>query len=183
MSVNGVFSGSTTAELNIPGQLNVPVTPVLNGASGTSPDPWSHFYRSSTLVSTVAAPVGCGLPLTGVTSSCPIIDIKFTNTSSVQVKIPGYVSVPQGSLSLEVATGMGVGKWLVFGGGILAAQMGVSGDAPEFQQLGLLNPVVQKTFKVVTETIDGDPKVTSIALVQVNETGGHAVNSWVIQTG
>ena len=39
----------------------------------------------------------------------------------------------------------------------------------------------QKTFKITTETTSGFPKVTSIALVQVNETGGYAVNSWVVQ--
>ncbi|MCX6521529.1 MAG: hypothetical protein NTZ21_12775 [Actinobacteria bacterium] len=182
MSVNGVFSGTATTALNLPGQLNVPVTPVLNGGA-TSPEPWSHFYKASTLVSTPTAPVGCGLPLSGVTASCPIVDLKFTNAATVQVKIPGYVSVPQGSVSLNVSPGMSVGKWLSFGGGILAAQMGVTGSAPEFLQLGLLNPVVQKTFKIVTETTSGTPKVTSIALVQVNETGGHAVNSWVVQTG
>ena len=182
MSVNGVFSGTATTALELPGQLNVPVTPVLNGGA-TSPEPWTHFYKASTLVSTPTAPVGCGLPLSGVTTSCPIVDLKFTNAATVQVKIPGYVSVPQGSVSLNVSPGMSVGKWLSFGGGILAAQMGVTGSAPEFLQLGLLNPVVQKTFKIVTETSSGTPKVTSIALVQVNETGGHAVNSWVVQTG
>ncbi len=182
MSVNGVFSGTATTALVLPGQLNVPVTPVQNG-SVLSPEPWTHFYRSSTLVSTLAAPVGCGLPLSGVTAACPIIDLKFTNTATVQVKIPGYISVPQGSISLSTTTGMGTGKWLSLGGGILAAQMGVTGITPEFMQLGLLNPVVQKTFKIVTETISGNPKVTSIALVQVNETGGHAVNSWVVLTG
>jgi hypothetical protein len=182
MSVNGVFTGSATTPLSIPGQLDVPVTPVLNGPD-TSPDPWSHFYKASTLVSTAAAPVGCGLPLSAVTAACPIIDLNFTSTADVKVKIPGYVSIPQGSLSLNVASGKAEGKWVSFGGGILAAQMGVTGPAPEFLQIGLLNPVVQKTFKIVTETISGNPKVTSIALVQVNETGGHAVNSWVVQTG
>jgi hypothetical protein len=182
MSVNGVFNGSTTSALDVPGQLNVPVTPVLNGGA-TSAEPWTHFYKASTLVSTPTAPVACGLPLSGVTNACPIIDVTFTNTATVQVKVPGYISVPQGAVSLTVATGMATGKWLSFGGGILAAQMGVSGPAPEFLQLGLLNPVVQKTFKIITETTSGRPKVTSVALVQVNETGGHAVNSWVVQTG
>ena len=182
MSVNGVFNGTATAPLDLPGQLNVPVSPVLNG-SVTSPDPWTHFYKASTLVSTTTAPPVCGLPLSGVTAACPIVDIKFGNASSVTLKVPGYVSVPQGSVSLATATGMGANKWVSFGGGILAAQMSVTGPAPDFLQLGLLNPVVQKTFKIVTETMATNPKVTSIALVQVNETGGNAINSWVVQSG
>lgn len=182
MSVNGVFNGLSTSALDLPGQLNVPVSPVLNG-SVTSPDPWTHFYKASALVSTPTVPAGCALPLSSVTVDCPIIDFQFSNTSQVTVKIPGYVSVPQGSVSITTAAGSGVGKWVSFGGGVLAAQMAVAGDPPEFLQLGLLNPVVQKTFKIVTETVASSPKVTATALVQVNETGGHAVNSWVVQFG
>ncbi len=182
MSVNGVFNGTSTTALDLPGQLNVPVTPVLNGPD-TSPDPWTHFYKASNLVSTVTAPVGCSLPLTAVVPSCPIIDVQFSTTSTVTVKIPGYISVPQGSVSVASTAGSEVNKSLTFGGGILAAQVGVTGPAPAFLQLGLLNPVVQKTFKIVTETTSGTPRVTATALVQVNETGGHAVNSWVVTTG
>ncbi len=182
MSVNGVFDGVSTTALDLPGQLNVPRSPVLNGSS-TSPDPWTHSYRASTLVSTAAPPVGCPLPLSAVTPECPIIDLQFSDAAPVEVKIPGYVSVPQGSVSIATAPGAGAGKRLSFGGGVLAAQMAVTGETPAFLQLGLLNPVVQKTFKIVTETVTGVPKVTATALVQVNETGGHAVNSWVVQTG
>ena len=182
MSVNGVFNGSATTPLSIAGRLSVPVSPVLNGGA-TSPEPWTHFYRASTLVATATAPVPCALPLSAVTSSCPIIDLQLTNASQVQVRVPGYVSVPQGSVSISVGPTAATGKWVSFGGGILAAQMAVTGPPPEFLQLGLLNPVVQKTFKIVTETVAGNPRVVSTALVQVNETGGHAVNSWVVQTG
>ncbi|MCB0999319.1 MAG: hypothetical protein KDB40_08490 [Acidimicrobiales bacterium] len=181
MSVNGVFNGSATAPLDLPAQLNVPVTPVLNG-SVYSPDPWTHFYRASNLVSTPSLPVACALPLSGVTADCPIIDIQLTNASTVTLKIPGYVSVPQGSVLVTGGTGSSANKTISFGGGILAAQMAVDGEPPAFLQLGLLNPVVQKTFKIVTETVSGSPSVRSIALVQVNESGGHAVNSWVIET-
>ncbi|MFN8022382.1 MAG: hypothetical protein U0Q03_12730 [Acidimicrobiales bacterium] len=181
MSVNGVFTGSTTLPLDIPGQLNVPVSPVFNGPD-YSAEPYSQFYKASNLVSTATAPVGCGLPLSGVTAACPIIDVQFANTSTVNVKIPGYISVPQGSVSIASTAGSEVNKTVSFGGGVLAAQMVVTGEPPASLQLGLLNPVVQKTFKIVTETVSGTPKVSATALVQVNETGGHAVNSWVIST-
>ena len=87
-----------------------------------------------------------------MTAACPIIDVNLTTAAKVNIKIPGYVSIPQGSFSIMVGPGAGVDKKLSFGGGILAAQMSVPGEAPGFLQLGLLNPVVQKTFKITTET-------------------------------
>lgn len=181
MSVNGVLAGTVTSPLDIPGQLNVPVTGVLSGNT-VDADPYSHFYKASQLVSQAATPVHCSLPLTGVTAACPIIDIALTSTAKVEVKIPGYVSIPQGTLSIDVSVGAGVNKNIAFGGGVLTAQIGIPNEIPAAFQMGLLNPVVQKTFKIVTETVSGSPKVRSTALVQVNETGGNAVNSWVIET-
>jgi hypothetical protein len=181
MSVNGVLTGSVTSPLDIPGRLNVPVSGVLNGNT-VDPDPYTHFYKASTLISQATAPVHCNLPLTSVTAACPIIDIALTATSKLDVKIPGYVSVPQGTVSLSVGAGAEVNKNISFGGGVLTAQIAVTGTPPAAFQMGLLNPVVQKTFKIVTETLSGSPKIRSTALVQVNETGGNAINSWVIET-
>ena len=181
MSVNGVWNGTSTTEVNLAGQLYVPVTPVFNG-SASVPDPWTQSYKASNLVSSVAVPAPCAPPPTVPAASCPIIDLNFTNTATVNVKIPGYVAIPQGTLSLSVASGAGANKSISFGGGILTAQMGVAGEAPNFLQLGLLNPIVQKTFKITTRTSSGKPEVISTALVQVNETGGYAVNSWVVQS-
>ena len=180
MSVTGVISGTDTVNLDMPGQLSVPETLVYVSET-TKTDALSNFYKASTLVSTVAAPTPCPPPPAAVTAACPIIDINFTTAAKVKIKIPGYVSVPQGSMSLMVGSGANVNKWISFGGGILAGQMSVPSLAPDYLQLGLLNPVVQQTFKIVTTTIGGDTKVTSVAQVQVNETGGYAVNSWVIQ--
>ena len=81
-----------------------------------------------------------------------------------------------------MGAGAEANKNISFGGGVLTAQIGVTGTPPAAFQMGLLNPVVQKTFKIVTETTSGSPKLISTALVQVNETGGNAVNSWVVQT-
>lgn len=180
MSVNGVWNGTATSDLDVPGLLHVPVSGVFSG-SVIDPDPWTHSYKASTLVSTVIPPTPCAPPPTAVTTECPIIDVNLTTAAKINIKIPGYVSIPQGSFSLMIGAGAGVDKTLSFGGGILAAQMSVPGEAPAFLQLGLLNPVVQKTFKITTETVTGLPKIVSVALVQVNETGGHAVNSWVVQ--
>ena len=85
-------------------------------------------------------------------------------------------------MSLMVDPAATTSKWISFGGGILTAQMSVPLAVPEYLQLGLLNPVVQKTFRIVTNTTGPGPQVTSVALVQVNETGGYAINSWVVQS-
>ena len=178
MSVNGVWSGSSTTALDIPGQLHVPVALV----SGSTPtDPWTQKYKASTLVSPATPAVQCAPPPTAPAVDCPIIDFSFTTAAKITVSIPGYVAVPQGSISVQTAAGAEVSKSITFGGGILAAQMQVNAPTPEFLQLGLLNPVVQKTFKITTTTTTGKPTIEAVALVQVNETGGYAVNSWVVE--
>lgn len=179
MSVTGVWTGTDTVALDIPAQLHVPET-LVYGATPT--DAWVQRYKASTLVSTVTPPVGCAPPPAAVTPDCPIIELNFTSGANVQVKIPGYVSVPQGSVLVNVAAGANVGKTISFGGGVLAAQISVPGTVPDSFQLGLVNPVVQKTFRITTTTTSGSPTVTATALVQVNATGGYAVNSWVVQT-
>jgi hypothetical protein len=153
-----VQRGQSPPRSTCPGQLNVPVTPVLNGPD-TSPDPWTHFYKASNLVSTVTAPVGCS-PAAHRRRAFELPDHRHpvlttaTNGDGEDARLR------------ERAPGLGVG--LVdrrergeqgrsrFGGGMLAAQMGVDRpESPAFLQLGLLNPVVQKTFKIVTETTSG----------------------------
>jgi hypothetical protein len=181
MSVNGIWNGTSTADLDIPSQLHVPVTLV----AGTTPsDPWTQLYQASTLVSTPAAPVPCTAPPAVPAASCPIIDINLTSAAKVNVSIPGYIAVPQGSVSVTTSSAAAAtNKTIAFSGGVLAAQMAVTGTAPASLQIGLLNPVVQKTFKITTVTTTGSPTITGTALVQVNGTGGYAVNSWVISVG
>lgn len=180
MSVNGLWDGisTTTADLDLPAQLHVPASRVyVSASSQVEPLP---KYKPSTLVSGVAAPTACAAPPTAPTAGCPIIDINFTTTAKITLEVAGYVAVPQGSVSITTTAGAEVNKRIKFGGGILAAQVAVTGTSPAWLQLGLLNPVVQKTFKITTQT-SGTPQVISVALVQVNETGGYAINSWVVQ--
>ncbi|HEX2782772.1 MAG TPA: hypothetical protein VHN36_04250, partial [Ilumatobacteraceae bacterium] len=116
-------------------------------------------------------------------TTCPIVDINLTTAMPVNVTIPGYVSVPQGGVSLFTAPGMTTNKKISFGGGILTGTIGVSADKPASLQIGLLNAVVQKTFKIVSQTTNSSPRVTATALVQINQTGGYAINSWVTSYG
>lgn len=171
-TVNGVQSGSSSSvDLVLPGQLQVPKsTTETNPGDSTPPvDAASTSYHPSTLVPSVspAPPVA------------PVIDIQLTGTNTSTIYIPGYVGVPQGGINITVGGGMGVNKSVQIVGGVLAAAFTQSVDLPADNQLGMVNRIVQKTFKIVSTTTSGTPHITSIAIVQVNDFGEYVVNSWV----
>ena len=70
-------------------------------------------------------------------------------------------------------------------GGIVAAAFRVNDDRAVDGELtvpiGLVNPVVQRTFRITSTTSSGKPKVTSTAIVQINQNGAYTINSWVVQ--
>ena len=183
MSVNGVLTGSITSPLDIPGRLNVPVRrraerhhrrprPVHALLQGIDAHLASH--RTGALRSAAVGRDQRRVPSSTSRSPPP---------TKLDVKIPGYISVPQGTVSLSVGAGCrGEQEHLVRRRRADRPDRGSPAHPPAAFQMGLLNPVVQKTFKIVTETTSGSPKLISTALVQVNETGGNAVNSWVVQT-
>lgn len=171
-TVNGVLSGSTSStDLVRPGQLQVPKsTTETNPGDSTPPvDAASTGYRPSTLVPSVS-------PSPPVPA---VIDINLTGTGTTTLYIPGYTSVPQGAINITVGVGKGAGKSVQLLGGVLAAKVTQSVDLPADNQLGMVNRIVQKTFKLVSRTMSGTPRITSIAIIQVNDFGEYAVNSWV----
>jgi hypothetical protein len=95
------------------------------------------------------------------------------------VFIPGYIAVPQGRVNIAVAPAMSAGKDVQLVGGVLTALFTQTPDQPANTQIGLINRIVQKTFKLVGTTTEGNPQVTSVAIVQINDYGEFAVNSWV----
>ena len=175
VSVNGVTAGSTSSSaLEIPGVISVPKSYAeFHPGDGTPPaDAASASYHPSTLIPTVSPDP----------PNPAIIDIQFTGTGSALLFVPGYTAVPQGTISVYIGPGMGSGKSVQIVGGILAAQVVQSTDLPEVNQIGHLNRVVQKTFKIVAETLGQEPNIVSVALVQVNDYGEYAINSWVTTT-
>jgi len=169
MSVNGVLGGTTISDLNQP-EIFVPA-PI---EASTPPQPANgSTFKPSTLVPTVApAP-----------QALPIIDINLSGAQPVNVNIDGYVAVPQGIVNVTTAPGTTAGKNVALVGGVLAAIINVSVDRPEVFAMGLINQVVQKTFKIVSKTHSGIPVVSAIAIVKVNDTGDYAIGSYVVQTG
>jgi hypothetical protein len=108
----------------------------------------------------------------------PIIEINLPTAAATTVQIPGYVSVPQGRVSLANPNGLAV----TISGGILAAQFdGVDGRAagPQTVDIGFLETIVQRKFRIISTTDAGHE--TSTAVVQVNQNGAYAINSWEVQ--
>jgi hypothetical protein len=184
MTVNGTINanGIQTDPYDAPGVLHVPTSYVY---ADPLVEPLKQAFKASTLIPTSVPPgaTPCAPPPAAPATTCPVVDINLTTATPVTVSIPGYVSVPQGATSVFTAPGMTSNKKISFGGGILTATIGVSADKPATFQIGLLNSVVQKTFKIVSQTTSAKPRVTATALVQVNQTGGYAVNSWVTSFG
>ena len=175
VSVNGAVVGATSsADLDIPALIHVPksLTESNPGDAVAPVDAASTAYKPSTLIPVVAPT----LP------NAAIIDISLTGTSTTTIYVPGYVGVPQGTISIQVGPGAGGAKSVQLLGGVLAAQVVQSPDQPADNQLGIINRVVQQTFKLIAETTSGTPKVISIAIVQINDFGEAAINSWVTTT-
>ncbi|MEO8264626.1 MAG: hypothetical protein ABI706_03855 [Ilumatobacteraceae bacterium] len=185
MSVNGTVPAlsPTTLDYDSPTLLYVPASKVY--AQPIPVEPLNEGFTASTLIPTTVPTTAfpCAPPPAAPAASCPIIDINLTNTATVNVSIPGYISVPQGAVSINTASGMTAGKKISLGGGVLTGTIGVSPDKPAALQIGLLNSVVQKTFKIVSQTVSERPRVTATALIQINQTGGYAINSWVTSFG
>ncbi|MDO8364226.1 MAG: hypothetical protein Q7V88_15145 [Actinomycetota bacterium] len=175
LTVNGVTTGAeSSADLNLPGQLYVPKSLTeTDPTDAIAPvDAAATSYTPSTLVPTLSP-----LP-----PALPVIDISLLGPGTADIYIPGYVSVPQGTINLSVTAGAEAGKNVELIGGVLAATVTQSATTPANNQLGMVNRVVQKTFKVVSITTEGLPVVTSVAIVQVNDYGQSAINSWVTVT-
>ena len=167
ISVNGVTAGSdSSTELNLSNQLRVPKS-TLGNPSGA--DAATGDYLPSTLVPSLD-------PMVIVN---PIIDISYTTGAASTVFVPGYIAVPQGRINISVAPLMSAGKDVQLVGGVLTALFSQTPDQPANVQIGFINRIVQKTFKLVGVTTEGNPLVTSVAIVQINDYGEFAVNSWV----
>ena len=108
----------------------------------------------------------------------PVVDVTLTGSSTTEIVVPGYVATPQGRVRIDNPRGEDV----AISGGFLAARLDVTdsrtgGDL----QVGFVNAVVQRILKIVTTSTDGLGTNTATAVVQVNEGGGWAVNSWEVQ--
>lgn len=151
----------------------------------------SIVARNVVGASPAATLTGISLPLVGDTYVEPVaephppyvppavIDIDLTTGNDVELIVPGYVSVPQGVIDVSTAPEHAGVKTVELGGGVLSAWTELSDIRPGSFKFGIVNPQTQRIIKIVTTAIGSNTK--SEAIVQVNESGGWAVNSWVVQ--
>lgn len=122
-----------------------------------------------------------GLPVVPPVVATPIVDINLSGASPSSIRIPGYLAVPQGTVTINNTPG----HPMQVVGGMLAARYNVvdgrvtGGCTNDCVDLGFESEVVQHRLRVVSTTPSG--KEQSVALVQINENGAYAVNSWEVQ--
>jgi hypothetical protein len=108
-----------------------------------------------------------------------ILDLSTKTAATVTVKIAGYVSVPQGHVRLDAV--VPAGKSVSMTGGVVAGQFRFdAGSPPATLDVRLSNPVGQKRMRL-RSTTTGSFTAVSDAVVQINQSGSIAINSWVIQ--
>lgn len=167
-TVDGLESGAVLSDLVVPGRLYSKQSTVAGGSSTVALD---HGYHPSTLVPSVD-------PMALVT---PVVQIELTTPSTARIVVPGYIAAPQGLVAVRTAAGAEADKTVQLTGGVLAAGIDLGASRPATFEIGLDNPIVLQTFKIVSTTTTGTPAVTSSAVVQVKENGAFAVNTWETQ--
>jgi hypothetical protein len=93
----------------------------------------------------------------------------------VDVQIGSYTSIAQGRIKVVNPQGHDVN----ITGGILAAMYDVQdgrASGPGTVKIGYEAAEIQRKMEIVSSTDDG--RATSTAIVQINQTGAWAVNSW-----
>jgi hypothetical protein len=164
MTVSGAMSGGSSTDLVVPSQLDVPRSMV----AGSPAVPFENQgYNPSTLIP-------------GSPTPNPVVSVDLTDNRTVQVVIPDYIAVPQGTVSVSTSAAATANKNIRIDGGVVAAQLLVSANRPAQLTMGLINPVVQRVLQIVSVSA-GSPGAVSTAIVQVNENGAYAVNSWEVQ--
>jgi hypothetical protein len=106
-----------------------------------------------------------------------VVEIASSSSHALTVYVPGYIAAPQGVV--KVTTTDPANKSVSLSGGVLAAWSTIGDDRPDDFTYGLLNPTTQRIVRIHTR-VDGT-HVEAEAVVQVNETGAWAVNSWVVE--
>jgi len=146
-------------------------TVVASNAVGVSP---------ASQASVPVVPAMSNLPLAALPGPVapvfePVISFQLGGPAAATVEIPGYVSVPQGRITVDNPGGQLVG----ISGGMLAAEIGVADARPAPVPVGFENLTIQYKLRIESTNAQGPER--SIAIVQVNQNGGNAVNAWEVQ--
>jgi hypothetical protein len=104
-----------------------------------------------------------------------IIDVQAAGSNPIDLRVAGYVSIPQGRIALDGGSSPAAHRVHILGGAV-AARIDVANLGPNFA-VGLDNPTTQKTL-LLTTTVDGAYDSRAEAVLQVNANFGWALNSW-----
>ena len=179
MTVNGARVDAAATDLLVPDFLDVPLSAVGGEREADADEqgyvPSIHVPRP--LAPTADEPEGD--PAEPPTEPVPaIVEINLIGAAPATVDIPGYLAVPQGRFHVSNPAGHPVAVT----GGVLAAVLDVDdgrANGPGSIEIGLITQIVQRTLRIVTTTPEGPE--TSSAVVQVNQNGAFAINTWVVQ--
>lgn len=113
----------------------------------------------------------------------PVIEIDLAPgitpaAASVNVSIPGYTSIAQGRLKVVNPEGHDVD----ISGGVMAAYFDIAdarANGPGSVRIGYEAAAIQRKIELIS-TVDGTP-TQAIAVVQINQNGAYAVNSWQVR--
>lgn len=106
----------------------------------------------------------------------PVIEIASGSASSVDVRVPGYIAVPQGVVKISVTDP--VGNVVKLTGGVLAAWFDIADPLAETFTIGIDAAPTQRRIRILTQVVGSSAR--SEAVVQINASGAWAVNSWSV---
>lgn len=156
----------------------LPVTFSVTATNAVGDSPASNPSAAVLAAPGLGAPPELPTPEPYVFEPTPVIDVWLPEPTNVTVSIPGYVAVPQGRVAIDNPHGRNVRM----AGGVLAAQFDVTdarANGPQSIPIGFLEAVVQRKFRIISWTESGNERST--AVVQVNQNGAYAINSWEVQ--
>lgn len=107
-----------------------------------------------------------------------LVDLDVAGAAAVEIDIPGYISMPQGRIHIDNPNSHDI----EIIGGILAAQFDITDGraaGPQSVDVGFVPLVVQRKIRIVTTNSGGHE--SSTAIVQINQNGAYAINSWQVQ--
>ncbi|MGI9645148.1 MAG: hypothetical protein ACR2O6_07555 [Ilumatobacteraceae bacterium] len=107
----------------------------------------------------------------------PILDLRTTTSTPTDIKIEGYVVLPQGRVAIDAADPATMSLEML--GGAVAGAIDL-GTEPGNLDVKLDNPVSQKRV-LIEATVASPYAARSVAIVQLNRSGSIAVNSWFVQ--
>lgn len=191
---NAVSNGELTAWLtSAPLPTASCASPTFSGALALSgiraaAELWDHDGNATT--PTVPRHTDHVAPPRDGQPPIPVVDVALVDDPAgtmpaVTVSIPSYVSLAQGRIKVVNPEGLDVD----IVGGVMAAMFDIQDGRTQYFGNGLKVPAtvkigyeaaaIQRKLEIVSSTPEGREKST--AIVQINQNGAYAINSWEVQ--